>query len=78
MRTIVDLPKNFIDALSEICETEKISRAEAVRRAVESYISLQKASKCNAEKAFGLWKGKIMDSLDYEDRIRSEWDNEHL
>lgn len=77
MRTIVDLPKNFIDALSEICGTEKISRAEAVRRAVESFIVSHKASKGDAEKAFGLWKEKTQDSLDYEDTIRSEWDNYH-
>ena len=77
MRTIVDIPQNFVDALSEICKAKKISRAEAVRRAVESFIVSQKETTEDAEKAFGLWKDKPLDSLDFEDRIRSEWDNHH-
>jgi hypothetical protein len=38
MRTIVDLPREQIRKLELLCRREKISRAEAVRRAVERFL----------------------------------------
>jgi hypothetical protein len=38
VRTIVDLPKEQIRRLALLCRREKISRAEAVRRAVDRYL----------------------------------------
>ena len=38
MRTIVDLPRDQIRKLALLCRREKISRAEAVRRAVDRYL----------------------------------------
>jgi ribbon-helix-helix CopG family protein len=38
MRTIVDLPQEQIRKLALFCRREKISRAEAVRRAVDRYL----------------------------------------
>jgi metal-responsive CopG/Arc/MetJ family transcriptional regulator len=38
MRTIVDLPQEQIRKLALLCRREKISRAEAVRRAVDRFL----------------------------------------
>lgn len=38
MRTIVDLPREQIRKLALVCRREKISRAEAVRRAVDRFL----------------------------------------
>ena len=38
MRTIVDLPAEQVRRLALLCRKEKISRAEAVRRAVEQLL----------------------------------------
>ena len=38
MRTIVDLPHEQVRKLALVCRKEKISRAEAVRRAVETWL----------------------------------------
>ena len=38
MRTIVDLPEEQVRKLALLCRKEKISRAEAVRRAVEQLL----------------------------------------
>jgi hypothetical protein len=38
MRTIVDLPQEQIRKLTLFCRREKISRAEAVRRAVDRFL----------------------------------------
>ena len=71
MRTIVDLPEEQIRALAVVCRREKISRAEAVRRAVAEYASRHVTS--DAEDAFGLWRGRRIDGLSYESRLREEW-----
>jgi hypothetical protein len=39
VRTIVDLPHEQIRKLTLFCRREKISRAEAVRRAVDRYLA---------------------------------------
>ena len=71
MRTIVDLPDGQIRALAEVCRREKISRAEAVRRAVAEYAG--RHASAETEKVFGIWRGRRVDGLAYERRLRREW-----
>ncbi|MFM2196628.1 MAG: hypothetical protein RLZZ505_60 [Verrucomicrobiota bacterium] len=71
MRTIIDLPEQQLAALGAFCERERISRAEAIRRAVEAWL----VSRLPAERAsvFGAWEhGK--DSRQIVDELRSEWE----
>lgn len=74
MRTIISLPQKTIDALARICRDEKISRAEAIRRAIDIYIR-KKISPNGQDSAFGIWKAKKIDSLAFVDRLRSEWES---
>lgn len=71
MRTIVELPEDQLRALAEICRREKISRAEAIRRAVARYA--REAAGERSREAFGLWRGRGADGLAYERRLRKEW-----
>ena len=71
MRTIVELPDEQVAALRDLCNREKASRAEIIRRAVGQYIQSNQSEK--GKGAFGLWKKKQIDALDYEARLRSEW-----
>lgn len=71
MRTIIDLPEQQLAALGVFCERERISRAEAIRRAVEAWL----ATRLPAERAsvFGAWEyGE--DSRKIVDDLRAEWD----
>jgi Arc/MetJ-type ribon-helix-helix transcriptional regulator len=71
MRTIIELPEQQVAALGELCERENISRAEAIRRAVDSWLASQMPTARAA--AFGAWKrGK--DSRKMVEALRSEWD----
>lgn len=72
MRTIVDLPEPQIAALSEICRERGLSRAEAVRQAVDAFLKDQMTSKTSA---FGLWarQSPAEDGLMYQQRLRDEW-----
>ena len=70
MRTLVDIPDRQIKELTAICEIEKVSRAEAIRQAIASYIEKKKPA---TVEAFGLWKGRKIDGLAYQEQVRSEW-----
>lgn len=70
MRTIIDLPDKDRAALEALCRRQKLSRAEAVRRAVAKYIAEQQAE---APSVFGIWRDQTEDALTVEDRLRGEW-----
>ena len=71
MRTLIDIPENLLAEIDSLAKRERISRAEAVRRAMAEYVAKRSASKADA--AFGIWKSKPVDALDYEDSLRGEW-----
>jgi metal-responsive CopG/Arc/MetJ family transcriptional regulator len=52
-RTIVDLPSSQLRDLDSHCRSLGISRAEAVRRAVQAFL---RESPGDSSRAFGLWK----------------------
>jgi hypothetical protein len=72
MRTIIDLPPDQIEALDAYGRRERISRAEAIRRAVAKYV--RPVRREGADPAFGLWRGRRVDGLKYQKRLRQEWD----
>ncbi len=71
MRTIVDLPDLQLAALEKLCKQKKISRAEAVRRAVDSMLADQHVQ--TREAVFGAWSPRG-DSRASVDDLRKEWD----
>lgn len=71
MRTIIDIPQHILEELDDLAKRGKISRAEAVRRAILEFVKKRTSRKPNA--AFGIWKSKKIDALDYEDTLRDEW-----
>ncbi|MGI8437101.1 MAG: ribbon-helix-helix protein, CopG family [Chthoniobacterales bacterium] len=76
MRTIVDLPETQIKALDSYRKRAGISRAEAVRRAVEAFIPARGkgATDFTAHPAFGSSKRyRKEDSVKTVRRLREEW-----
>lgn len=72
MRTIVDLPDDQLDALDVLCARERISRAEAVRRAVAGHLERQRSPV--VRQAFGIWRDRPVDALELQAKLRDEWD----
>lgn len=70
MRTIIELPDDQVAALAELCDREKISRAEAIRRAVD--VMLTEKQTVSRDTAFGAW-AKRDDSRTVVDSLREEW-----
>jgi Ribbon-helix-helix protein, copG family len=72
MRTIIELPAEQIEALDALGRRDRISRAEAIRRAVAKYVRPMRRE--GADPAFGLWRTRRVDGLKYQERLRREWD----
>ena len=70
MKTLVDIPEKQIHSLAELCDKYNISRAEAIRRAIDLFI---KNNKTRPVDAFGAWKNKSDDGLSYQEKLRDEW-----
>ncbi|MCF3649571.1 CopG family transcriptional regulator [Synoicihabitans lomoniglobus] len=70
MRTIIELPDDQVTALAELCDREKISRAEAIRRAVD--VMLTEKQVLSRDAAFGAWAQRG-DSRTAVDGLREEW-----
>ena len=72
MRTIIELPGDQVEALDALCRRDRISRAEAIRRAVALLVQSEGAMVSGA--AFGVWRDRREDGLAYQQRIRAdEW-----
>jgi metal-responsive CopG/Arc/MetJ family transcriptional regulator len=80
MRTIIDLPEEQVEALRQYCERMHVSRAEAVRRAIDGLVNSEeerRARRAQAIKAsFGIWKDRGVDTDTYLAELRAEWDRE--
>ena len=73
MRTIIDLPEKQRESLDQLCTKQKLSRAEAIRQAVDLFLE-QHQTQPEADTAFGLWKDRQEDGLDYQQKLRDEWE----
>lgn len=75
MRTLIDIPDAQIKALARVCKAEKRSRAAVVRDAIGIYLESRRRNRGNdaIEAAFGLWKDRNIDSLEYQRKLRDEW-----
>ena len=71
MRTIVDLSQEQLGALARLCEVQKISRAEAIRRAVDRLLKESLVEEKNI--GFGMWRNKGLTARLYVDNLRDEW-----
>ncbi|KVN41560.1 CopG family transcriptional regulator [Burkholderia pyrrocinia] len=69
-RILVDLSDGQLDELAVIVETEQRPRAAIIRDAIDAYISQHKRPL--ADDVFGLWKGRAVDGLAYQEELRSE------
>ncbi|WP_116137403.1 ribbon-helix-helix protein, CopG family [Trinickia diaoshuihuensis] len=70
-RILIDLPEEQLSELTALVEEEQRPRAAIIREAIEAYIASHKRGL--GGDVFGLWKGKRIDGLEYQQELRSEW-----
>ncbi|HJD67703.1 MAG TPA: ribbon-helix-helix domain-containing protein [Rickettsia endosymbiont of Bembidion lapponicum] len=73
MRTVIDIPDTQIKILDQLSKKKKISRAQIVRQALTDYIADNTKNNKSYESAFGIWKDMKLDSLEYQAKLRDEW-----
>ncbi len=71
MRMTISFPDDQAKRLAELCRNEGISRAEAVRRAVDRYLA-ENRRPCR-KAGFGMWRGRATEGLAFERPLREEW-----
>ena len=71
MRALVDLEQDQIRKLDQMAKARRRSRAALIRDAVAAYV--EKDKKATANDAFGLWRGRSIDGLAFQEKVRSEW-----
>lgn len=80
MRTIIELTDEQIKQLERICRRVGISRAEAVRRGVDLLLQQEQRREDEFTKAldaaFGMWKDRGIDGVEYQRKLRAEWDRD--
>lgn len=80
VRTIIDFPEDQRRRLDEYCAREHTSRADAVRRAVQTFPRNDEQDRVEFERAldaaFGMWKDRRIDTGTYLAELRAEWDRE--
>lgn len=76
MRTLIDIPDDHIALLAEMGRVQKKSRAALVREGVSKLIDDYRETRRLAaiDAAFGIWKDKVEDGVEYQRRLRAEWD----
>ncbi len=76
VRILVDIPEQQLKELTLMSKERKTSRAALVREAVSAYLELnaKAARKARVDAAFGIWKDRGVDAMDYLDALRTEWD----
>ena len=72
MRTIIEIPNEQLQQLVELCRREELSRAEAIRRAITLLLD---AEGQHPAQAFGLWKDRGTEGVQYQQTLRKEWDS---
>jgi metal-responsive CopG/Arc/MetJ family transcriptional regulator len=71
MRTLVDLPEAELEQLNALSRERRVSRAQLIRQAVAGYLE---QNRTGLEETFGLWKKKTVDGMEYQERLRGEWE----
>ncbi len=71
MRTIIDIPQEIANNVDAVAKQEKRSKASVIRSALSEYLANKNQN--SAKAAFGIWKNRKVDGLEYQSKIRSEW-----
>lgn len=74
MRTIVEIPNEIIESLDRVGAQENRSRASLIREAVALYLHGKSSSPAESG-AFGIWRERQENALDYQERLRGEWED---
>lgn len=68
---LFDLSDDVIKRLEDLKQQRNLPRAELLREAVEQY--LERQAEAVISNALGLWQSREEDGVEYEKKLREEW-----
>ena len=78
VRTLISLSDQNLKRLDRLARRSKKSRAQLVREAIDLYLKKndnnRESWKELVRQTAGLWKHKNIDGLEYERKLREEWE----
>jgi len=71
MRILVEIPEGELKQLKTLSRSRSVSRSELIRQAVAGFLAENKSS---LKDSFGIWKGKGVEGVKYQQKLRREWE----
>ncbi len=71
MGSLVEIKEERLRELDRIARESDRTRAALIEDALAEYLNRQKVS--HRDRAFGLWRERNIDGLEYQEEIRKEW-----
>lgn len=71
----MDIPEKDKLKLQKLAKQREVSLAHLVRQAVEAYLK-EEGEGLGEDTCFGLWQGRKIDALKYQEKLRKEWSKE--
>ena len=76
-RVLLSLDDGQFGQLNSLAKKEHSSRTEIIRKAISEFLNRKKdkmVAKHELLEFAGAWKGKVVDGLEFQHKIRNEWD----
>ena len=74
MKVLINFSEEQVEALDKIARSRKSPRMRIVQEAVDYYLSQESLKKGESLNGFGAWKGKKIEGLQYQRKMRGEWE----
>lgn len=77
VRALISLPDKSLQRLDAIARKEKKSRAQIIRELIEDRLKKKDQEptwKEIVKQTAGMWKHKNIDGVEYQRKLRAEWD----
>lgn len=74
MRIELDLPRELVQRIDDLCAKERKTRDGIIRAAVGALLEREAAFRLAVDEAFGMWKDRELDGLELERQLRAEWE----
>ena len=73
MQTMIEISEQEFAQLNLLSESRQVSPADILHDAVRKYLGEQ--GKDKLDEFFGIWADRDIDGLEYQLKIRAEWDH---
>ena len=86
MRIDVEIPESQLKQVDALASSLRLTREETVRRGLDRLLAepipphpmSRAAEKIVFDEVFGSWKGSGIDGLEWQRKLRAEWDDDAI